>query len=88
MYLRGVCDLEDTLEADALLANVPYCMLLGSAANIAQRSDVALCKPNLARSKSLQQIPVLLTSCWLVIQSNRCEQVGIAVMGALGLNSA
>lgn len=46
--LRGICYLEDTLEANALLANVPYCVLLGSAADIAKRSDVALCEPNLA----------------------------------------
>ena len=46
--LRSVCDLEDTLEADSLLTNVPHCVLLGSAAHIAQRSDVALCEPNLA----------------------------------------
>ena len=48
MDLRGICDLEDTLETDALLANVPYGVLLGSAADIAERSDVALCEPDLA----------------------------------------
>lgn len=51
--LGSVCDLEDTLEANALLTNVSHCVLLGGAAHIAQRSDVALCEPHLARDNSL-----------------------------------
>ena len=46
--LRGVCDLENTLEANALLPNVPNCVFLGGAADIAERSNVTLCEPNLA----------------------------------------
>lgn len=45
--LRSVRDLENTLETDALLADVSHRVLLGSAPHIAQRSDVALCEPNL-----------------------------------------
>ena len=51
--LRGVCDLEDTLEANALLANVANCVLLGSAAHITKGSDVALCESHLAQRRTI-----------------------------------
>ena len=84
--LRHVRDLENTLEADALLANVPHRVLLGSATHITKRSDVALCKPNLACNHSLQH-----TGCaWLLISSDRYEQEGIAVslVGILGCTNS
>ena len=49
VYLRSVSDLEHALEANALLSDVPCCVLLGGAANITQRPDVALCEANLPR---------------------------------------
>lgn len=59
MYLRGVCDLEDALEANALLANVPHCVLLGGSAHITQCSDVALCEPHLPQHMHATHLAVL-----------------------------
>ena len=41
VYLRGICDLEHALEANAFLPNVAHRVLLGGASHITQRSDVA-----------------------------------------------